>query len=294
MKLVSSLVSGTGLAVIVSMLTLGACGGDKSAVTATGGSSATGGAGTTGGDSTAGGNTSTSTGGNTTAGGTSAASTCPPVVVPDTPLMTDFTEETVGTTLASSMAWGDSAATLTGGTFTYQQDTADAPTATITADSAGNKALNITASVAADHYSGIGFYFGPNCGSDACAYSGFSFDISGTTTAPDMDIQVQMTPDYPLNDNSKGTCDYAAADAGKWDFCTNPHALLSTLLTGGVSALTSTPQTVKVPWGGDKLVGGNPVGPIDCHQLLGIQFQVKCGTAACTLNVTLDNLTFYI
>jgi hypothetical protein len=292
MKLVSSLVSGTGLAVIVSMMTLGACGGDKSAVTATGGVSATGGAGTTGGDNTAGGSTSDSTGGSTTAGGTSAASTCPPVFVPDNPLMTNFTEQTVGTTLASSMSWGDGSATLTGGTFTYQQDTADAPTATVTADSAGNNGLTITASVAAEHYSGIGFYFGPNCGSDACAYSGIAFDISGTSTAGDLDIQVQMTPDYPLNDNSKGTCDYAAADAGKWVYCTNPHVLLSTVLTGGVSALTATPQTVKVPW--DKLVGGNPVGPIDCHQLLGIQFQVTCGTTACTLNVTLDNLTFYI
>src|SRR5664280_1999306 len=288
MKLLSSVLGGIGLGVVAALFTLGACGGDKSVPTGTGGSNANvGGSGNTAGGSTgvnnsAGGSTSTST------GGTSTASTGPKVV-PTNPLMTDFSTMAEGTTITSTapnMNWGDSSKTLTGGTFIYTQDATDAPTGTVT-----NGALVVTASIAASHYSGFGFYFGPNSGSDATAYTGFSFTISGNLAGTTVDVQVQTTPDYPLNDNSKGTCDWVGADASsKYNYCKFPHVALATLIgTGG--AVSATVQTVQAPW--TAFSGGNPQSTVDQKQLLGIQFQFNCGSTACTPNIAIDNLTFY-
>jgi hypothetical protein len=66
MKLRTSMVSAMGLSLVVALLTLGACGGDKSTVNATGGAANNGGSGNTGGNAS-------DTGGNATAGGTNGA-----------------------------------------------------------------------------------------------------------------------------------------------------------------------------------------------------------------------------
>ena len=287
MKLVSSLIGGACVALVVSMVGLGACGGDNSVVAGTGGSAmATGGDSFNGGGSAGG--TSSTGGGAGSTGGAAAGGCTAPTTVPTNALMTDFSEFTTGTstpTPTSSLSWGDPKKTLTGGTFTYQQNTSDAPTGTVTSGG-----LEITASIAAGDYNGIGFYFGPNCGSDACAYTGFSFTILGDMGGTDLDIQMQQVANYPISSN-KGACDYADAgisDANKWNYCTNPHIMLSTLLTTG---LTTTAQTVQVPW--TALTGGNPVSALDCHTLLGIQFQFDCGTTACPVDVTIGDITFY-
>jgi hypothetical protein len=261
------------------MLTLSACGGDNSTViTNTGGAASTGGTSSVGGGGSTGGTTSTST------------STCAPTKVPTNALMTNFSEVTDGTvtpTDVSSISWGDPSATLTGGTFVYDQNPPDAPTGTVTGG-----ALDIAATVTAGEYAGFGFYFGPNCGSDASAYTGFKFDISGSMPGIQLDIQVQMTPDYPLKDANKGTCDYVAGgytSDTKWNYCTNPHVHFEDL--PGYAAVSDTVQTVSVPW--SVLVGGNPVNAIDSTQLLGIQLQFNCGTTDCPVAITIDNLSFY-
>ncbi len=281
MKFSSSVLGGIGLGLTLTASSLVGCGGDKSAPpTATGGASAVGGSGSdVGGTTSGGGNTSTA-GGNTATGG----STGGPAVVPRA-LMTDFSEITAGTqaTPASqNIAWGDSAKGLTGGTFLYQQDATDALTATVT-----NAALHITGSIAANHYAGFGFYFGPNQGSDASKYTGFAFSLAGSLGNSAVDVQMQMTDDYPLNSNNKGKCDYITADAGQWVYCKNPHASLTALLP----SVTATAQTAQIPW--TSLAGGNPVSAVDPTQLLGIQFQFNCGSAACAVDITLDDLTFY-
>jgi hypothetical protein len=273
MKLLSSVIEGIGFAVVASAFALGACGGDKSTV----GGGTGGGASDVGGSSSVGGG---SNGGAATGGSTGTSSG--PVKVPSA-LMTDFSEITEGTTMASSIAWGSKG--LTGGTFTYQQDTGDTPVGTVTGG-----ALNIAATVAAGHYAGVGLYFGPNGGSDASAFSGFAFDISGSLGGATVDVQMQMTPDYPLKESNKGTCDYVTAgydSTSMWNYCTNPHVELSSIL----AELTTTPATVKVPW--SLLIGGNPVPEIDPTQLLGIQFQFNCGSPDCVVNINLDNITFY-
>jgi len=78
--------------------------------------------------------------------------------------MTDFSEILDGTTTpktessgVSSISWGALSATLTGGTFVYEQNTSDTPVGTVTGG-----ALEIKATVATGEYSGFGFYFGPN------------------------------------------------------------------------------------------------------------------------------------
>jgi len=277
MKSLSSVFGGIGLALITTALALGGCGGDNSVVAGTGGGSAV----NTGGTSNVGG------GGATGGASNGGATGCAPVTVPENALMTDFSTQTEGqqaTIDTPSISWGTST-TLTGGTFLYHQEASDAPTGTITSGT-----LHLTATIAATHYNGFGFYFGPKCGSDASAYSGFQFEISGAITGAAMDIQVQMTPNYPLNDNDKGTCDYEAAGAEKWDYCTNPHVTLSAILGEDVP-FPETPTTIQVPW--STLVGGNPVDAIDPTQLLGIQFQFNCGDVDCPIDVTLDNLSFY-
>lgn len=280
MKLLSSVFGGMGLAVVTSLLTFSACGGDNSTVIANAGGTAS-----AGGSTSAGGGGAVGGGGTT--GGTSSASTCP-AKVNENALMTDFSEVSDGTVVNTDnqkFSWGTNG--LTGGTFVYTQDATDAPTGTITGG-----ALHLTATVAATHYDGFGFYFGPNCGSDATAYSGFKFDISGTMPGIQLDIQVQMTPDYPLNDNSKGTCDYVAGGyttETKWNYCTNPHIHFEDL--ADIAEVSATVQTVTVPW--SLLVGGNPVSALDATQLLGIQLQFNCGDTACPVDVTIDNLTFY-
>jgi len=273
-KLVSVLKNGLGVGVVVAMVALGGCAGDKSAPP----SNAGGGANVDGGASSSGGSDN---GGNGATGGYTGG----PQVVPRA-LITDFSEIAEGTIAdlkSPSISWGDSYKGLTGGTFLYQQADADALSATVT-----NSALHLTGSIAAGHYDGFGFYFGPDQGSDASAYTGFSFTISGSLGNSTLDIQMQMTPDYPLNQNNKGTCDYISADAGAWVYCVNPHATLPTLLSGDV---TATAELVQVPF--TSLTGGNPVSALDPMQLLGIQFQFNCGSTACTVDITLDDLTFY-
>jgi hypothetical protein len=287
MKLLSSIFGGMGLTVVTSLLTLSACGGDDNTVTTS-----------AGGTASAGGSTSAGGGGavgGSTAGGTSAESTSCPVKVPDNALMTDFSEIADGTVTPATVpsgvddiSWGNSGATLTGGTFVYYQTDADTPTGTVTGG-----ALHITAAMSAVDYAGFVFYFGPTCGSDGSAYTGFKFDISGTMPGIQLDIQVQMTPNYPLNTNGKGTCDYAAhgyTDLTKWIYCTNPHVAFENV-PGIVELSATTAQTVTVPW--SLLTGGYPVVALDPTQLLGIQLQFNCGTTASNVDITLDNLTFY-
>ncbi len=104
-----------------------------------------------------------------------------------------------------------------------------------------------------------------------------------------MDLQVQMTDDYPLNSDDKGKCDYVTAGKDKWVYCTNPHAELKTWVTTDFS---SSAQSVTTAWG--DFSGGNPVSSLDCKQLLGIQMQLNCPSdAACSPNFTIDDLTFY-
>ncbi len=320
MRLLASSLAKMVLAVVVGPIGLGACGSNKSTASnaaSTGGESAAGGASSGGassgnadtGGANTGGNTSGSasggannTGGGNASGGASPASATggvsstggsaagctAPATVPQA-LMTDFSEIADGSSTfgGAQLKWGTSKS-LTGGTFVYGQDSAgaDTPLGTITGG-----ALNITATIASGHYGGFGFYFGPNCGSDACAYSGFSFSIAGSTGGADVDIQMQQVSDYPLNDGNKGSCDYGDAGVSydsRWNYCTNPHVKLSTLLSGGV---TADPQVVQVPW--TALTGGNPVSNLDCTILLGIQIQFNSVSGSCTVNVTIDDLTFY-
>jgi hypothetical protein len=60
------------------------------------------------------------------------------------------------------------------------------------------------ATIAATRYNGFGFYFGPNCGRMPRLFW-VPIRHLWCVTGAAMDIQVQMTPNYPLNDNDKGT-----------------------------------------------------------------------------------------
>lgn len=278
MKSISSAVCGITLAAVAVASPMVGCGGDNSTVAGTGGAvAATGGA-----SNSTGGTSSTNTSTSTSAGGCSA-----PTTVPENQLMTDFSEFADGATATSSLGWGDPSKTLTGGTFTYKQDKDDPPSGVIT-----EGALHITDALPANHYAGFGFYFGPNCGSDASAYTGFSFDVKGdlATQKVELQVQLQQVSNYPKS-SDKGSCDYVAAgydDSTQWNYCTNPSVKLQDK-SKDINGETYT--TVKFVWA--DFLGGSPVATLDPKYLLGLQLQFNCGDTACPVDVYFDNLTFY-
>ncbi len=305
MKLVTSVLGGIGLSAVASLFTLGGCGGDKSApLNSLGGANANVGGGNPGGNTSA----NTSAGGSTSTAGAAAVgggTACVPKAVPDNGTITNFSEVAAGpsygyagSTTATNFSWGTST-TLTGGTFFYVPNEADGVTPK-TSDgitvAIANGAAVLTANIPVGDYSGFGFYFGPDSGSDATAFTGISFTILGDVGGASVDVQLQMNEDYPVTDPSspgkcpKGSCawDHAPdASVSKWSSCSNPHTALGVTVSSAV-------QTVQLSWGLFK--GGKQTDALNAGGLLGLQFQFNCptgATAACAPNVTIDDVMFY-
>lgn len=258
--------------------------GDTGGSSSTGGSSnATGGASEdTGGSSSGGaaGDSSGSTGGTqTSTGGAGGAGDegCVGVAVPSSRI-SDFSEIAAGTTWTTgSKSWGDSVS-LTGGTFHYQGTDVTPLTATITEEGG----LRLQATIPANGYVGFGMWFGPSC-SDASAFDGISFAIGGDGGNTQIQVQVQMSRDYPIDAaNNKGECEFTDEET-KWSECTNNATTIE-----GVNA---TQQEYQLGW--EEFQGGTPITPLDPTELLGIQWQFNCGSADCPLDVVLDDVMFY-
>jgi hypothetical protein len=211
--------------------------------------------------------------------------------VPSNGMITDFSDfgtpnkfgvdTSTGTFMDST--WGSIG--LTGDLAFYQQSNYDGIQGTITSGAAV-----LSANIAAAEFAGVIFAFSPNCGSNACAFSGVSFSILGYLGGSSVDVQILTNGDYPKG-LTRGQCDYVAAGASQWSYCKNPHVDLSSIVVGGV---TSAMQTAQITW--SMFTGGSPTGTADCSQLLGIQLQFNCpstATTGCTPNVTIDNLRFY-
>lgn len=276
-----------GAAAALGASSMAGCGGSKTSDDTGNGGAAEGGSGNTAGDATSGGKTTAATGGKAS-GGTSAAGggssaplpdgvTCGPLTAPGNPLLTDFSTIAPKAYNGSGFSWGDSAKTLTGGTFFYDGDGDDTVAAlTVTV---ANEEATITGNIAATKYAGFGFWFGP-C-TDARAYTGLSFTIKGDMSNSQLQIQMQSSRNYPIDTaNNKGECE------GTWGKPCNSNAkTLSDLV------LTTSAQTVKIPWA--DFTGGAPITPLESAELLGFQWHFNCGETACSPNVTIDDVTFY-
>jgi hypothetical protein len=245
---------------------------------------------TTGGTSDGGTSASSSSKGGSTSTGTSTKTplpdgvTCAADPAPGNALLTNFTEVTAGKYDSSkNFSWGTSK-TLTGGTFFYGDagDSAASPAvpASSLAAEVADGALHLTGDIQPNKYAGFGFWFGPAC-TDARAYKGISFKISGDMSDSELQIQVQSSRNYPIDTkNSKGECD------GTWGSPCNSNAYTFKDLV-----LTAEPQTIQMPWG--DFVGGVPVDPLEPAELLGFQWHFNCGETACKPSVIIDDVTFY-
>ncbi len=193
--------------------------------------------------------------------------------IPENGRITDFTEVADGIYAGQNFSFGDSVS-LSGGTFFYQPEGNTSLTATVTAGS-----LNLSGTIPASDYAGFGFWFRPSC-SNASAFTGISLTFSGTAGNSEIQFQVQSSRNYPIDsENSKGEC------TGTWtDGCSNNRVVLQ--------GYGQTAATIEVPF--TALVDGLPISPLDPSELLGIQWEFRCGDAAdCTPNVTLDDIKFY-
>jgi hypothetical protein len=255
---------------LIGVLAFAGCGGDKSSPEeATGGTGASAGSAPGGAAGAAGARTGGAGGGNATGG--AAPYQCSGTAAPG-PSIAPGTNGT----------WG-SASDVGGGTFPYQDVTADAVTADKTT-TAGSVIL--TATVAASGYTGYGIYFkDPDKCWSAAAYQGIRFTISGDLGGTSMQFQVQTNNDYPIDTaNSKGAC------PGTWSSgCGNNSYAVP------AASVTAAATVIDVPWA--QLTGGKP-NPVESAELLGLQWQFNCtspldGGTTCPLNVTLGAVEFY-
>ena len=257
---------GAAGALLMGMMMAYGCGPDSSdpADNGSGGTDETGGAGN-------------ETGGNEETGGGGNEDGC---AVVSSPLMTDFSDLTDGTTWSSGDKKGW-ASDILGGTFHYQATDGVPLDVTIT-----NGGANLAATIAPGDYTGFGFYFDTNdflCW-DASAYAGISFTAIGDIGNTEMQVQVQQTSNYP-NDDAKGQCDYGGVEDDKWDLCTNAYYIVD-------GVVEDEPLEVKMPW--TELTGGQPIVDVTPESLVGIQFQFNCGDEGeCPLNIVIDDLGFY-
>jgi hypothetical protein len=115
---------------------------------------------------------------------------------------------------------------------------------------------------------------------DASRFDGISFTLSGDAGEAQLELQVQTSHDYPIDDgNSKGECQ------GSWSDCVNNAAAIDFTSSAEV-------MTVQVPWA--DLTGGTPVSTMDPSEILGIQWQLNCASdAVCTPNIVIDDVQFY-
>ena len=242
----------------------------------TGGASSDGEVGSTGGSDTAGSADGEGTGGEGEGGASALVPiACEGMAVPENGRITDFTELDAGLSWTSGQQdWGDSVS-LTGGTFHYQGEDVDPITATI--QEGGGVRLEVN--IVAGGFVGFGLWFGP-C-TDASAFSGITFDMSGDIGNTELQVQMQMSRTYPIA-SDKGECVFTD-EATQWDECINNYTI--------VEGVSEEVQTFDLTW--DMFEGGQPVSPLDPSELLGIQLHFNCGEEGdCPLNVVLTNIMF--
>jgi hypothetical protein len=192
---------------------------------------------------------------------------------PASSLITDFSDAL--TTGAGAFTIGE------GGTFTYQSAGSAAPVLSLvsTDGTPAGQALSVSidtglppANIGAA-FSGFGLYF--NSCTDASAYSGISFMITGDLGACPLQFSAQFSEDDFMGDDpSFGSCSAA--------LCYSPSFQPVGLGTNTISFASMT--------------GGAPVTVVDAARLTGVHWQVTPPTgasaASCAANFTVDDVAF--
>ena len=238
-----------------------------------GGSPGTENGGGSGGNTGGTGGSTAGTGGSTSGtGGSAGGGTLEPFECPGDPptvgLITNFDEVD-----PTDGAWGDSMTGLAGGTFDYGSVTYSY------ADGALQVAGNVTG------YSGAGLFF--NTCTDASAYQGIRFSISGNAGEMPMTFQLQTNPDYPIGivdtDGMKGACQHDPDNPDdNFSVCASPAKTFEVPTSGTVDIIFS------------ELTGGKPDPMADPAQVLGLQWQFAWsdGATPYDVDVTIDDVEF--
>lgn len=242
----------------------------------TGGSTTTGVAGTS---SNVGGGTASGQAGTGGTGGTGEIDAGPPpkcqLSTPTAALITDFKPYPNGAT--DSYAWGDFGSGFSGFSYFYPG------------------ALVSDVSSSAWHLSGMvseyaGFALAFVCGTDASAYDGVQFTISGSIGAPGaLTFSVPTASDEPIDPNKPNDRASCTPVNNQYDgTCAQPSTTI---------AVSSTKKTVTLKW--SDLTGGrpNPVKPGDIIALRWIFGWPVMGSDAAAVasypvDVTIDDVTF--
>ena len=184
---------------------------------------------------------------------------------------------------------GDGGVEVTGGAiFTYPAGSS-APKATVSGG-----ALNVTATLAAGaalQSVGVGISFSGNAAgtdcTDALAYTGVQFDISGLLTGTGCSLT------YATNDAEHTVVSASDPKA------LGPSGSFPPPLPIEPSSLTATPTTMKVPFTDTRLGLGKPQTYVDPIKLEALQWQLvvpaigDAGAVTCKLTLKIDNVSFY-
>jgi hypothetical protein len=126
---------------------------------------------------------------------------------------------------------------------------------------------------------GFGLSFGV-C-ADASVFSGISAAISGTLNNATLKWQLQTSNDTPIDTTTgRGECAYTSA-ATKWTDC-----VYNTLTNGAISSTVAT-----FNYNFSQFSGGVPVSTVDKNELIGVQWQIECGSGStCAIDILIDDV----
>jgi hypothetical protein len=158
------------------------------------------------------------------------------------------------------------------------------PTATATGG-AWHVTLNAPGMATNAQYLGVGMYFSGNAAGtdciDAAAFAGVRFDIGGIVYGNG------CTTSFSIYDSEHTDASFGGTGSG-------PPGSYSPQLA---LTVTGSPQTISVPFiGFSAPAGGEPATAIDKRKLLGLQWQFTVpasASAACTVDLTIDNVRFF-
>jgi hypothetical protein len=286
MKKTSSWMFVALIGIVSAGLTSAGCG--SSSTNNTGGAGSGGSTGSAGRGGTTGSAGTTGTGGLTGAAGTTGTggvgADCVHnlTMTPAMALITDFSDTAAGTA-PIVFTYGGTGRVM-GGATTFKNPASPAGTLAVSGGAATFTAMvsmggGTTAGADQYPYNGFVIYInGPAC-TDATAYSGVSFKISGSLGT--------CALVFSFNDSEHTTVASDAMRGVAADGSYSPQFTIPAAMVG------ATAMTVTVPF--TSPTGGSPATAVDKTKITGVQWQfgqANTATTACSANITIDDVTF--
>ncbi len=210
-----------------------------------------------------------------------AALVCPQVAV------TSPTITAMGRASAAGVAFGSG--TDAWGSYAYAASGQTAPTGTVTSTADGIHIVGgfVPPVVGDNNYEGFGLYYSSASCLDATAYTGVSFDFSGSLGGCQIQLGVSYSgDDSHLDDPSRGGC------PGADSVCYGP----SFDVTAAALAANAASPTIQVPF--TSLAGGMPNATLDPRTIVTIQWQLTtpdttADAGGCSADFTVSGVKFY-